>query len=246
MFSAKDFAARLSAREDRWSLLKDFIAEWHSPLEPGDGYPASELDAAEQRLRLKLPLALREWYGLAGKRDDLSSIDPYGFFGPQELNLDEDDCEVLWLFSETQADISWGIKQQDLSQDDPPVYSENSYASAELLLANKTLSEFALQVVVHQTACFTEIGGNAAGDARTAEIVNANFLPLGLPIWSYPVYPSQLFGGDDALIELNQDGKGYCYISVAALTEAALSHTVRLLNLGWDRLHNGVSINEIN
>ena len=40
MFSATNFAARLSTREDRWSLLKDFIAEWHSLLRLGDGYSA--------------------------------------------------------------------------------------------------------------------------------------------------------------------------------------------------------------
>ena len=49
MFNAKDFAARLSPRQDRWSLLKDFIAEWHGTLQPGDGYSEAELDAAEQR-----------------------------------------------------------------------------------------------------------------------------------------------------------------------------------------------------
>ena len=37
MFNAADFAAR----EDRWSLLKDFIAEWPQPLADGDGYSAA-------------------------------------------------------------------------------------------------------------------------------------------------------------------------------------------------------------
>jgi len=47
MFNAQQFAARLAAREDRWSLLTDFVAEWHRPLQEGDGYSSAELDAAE-------------------------------------------------------------------------------------------------------------------------------------------------------------------------------------------------------
>ena len=246
MFSAQDFAARLAKREDRWSLLKDFVAEWHTPLQVGDGYSAQEIDAAEQQLGLKLPAALREWYLLAGRRADLSSIDPYAFSGPQELSVEENDCEVLWLFCETQADISWGVKQKDLAQDDPPIYKEDTLNGEGLKQSNEHFSEFILQATMHQTAYFTEIGGNASGDANTPGIVRASFQPLGLPVWSYPCYPSQLFGGDDVLIELDQDGKRYCYISVAALTEDALSHTVKLLKLGWDRLYNGILINEIN
>ena len=54
MFNAQDFAARLSTQQDRWSLLKDFIAEWHGPSEDGDGCSESKINAAEQRLGLKL------------------------------------------------------------------------------------------------------------------------------------------------------------------------------------------------
>lgn len=74
MFDAQKFAVRLAERKDRWSLLTDFAAEWHSPLQEGDGYSAAELDAAEQRLGLKLPLALREWYRLMGRRKDIVAM----------------------------------------------------------------------------------------------------------------------------------------------------------------------------
>lgn len=242
MFNAQKFAARLATREDRWSLLTDFVAEWHTPLQEGDGYSPEELNAAEQRLGLKLPLALREWYQLAGKRTDLFAIDPYDFTKPQELSIEEDDQNILWLFSETQAIVDWGIRQQDLMLDDPPVYSENSYASDELLLSNRTFSEFMLQVVVHQTACFTEIGGNASGEENTAGIVVANFQPLGLPPWDWPSCPAQLYGGDDVLIELDRDGEGYCHLWVAARTENALQDAVKLFGLGWDYLYDGVPI----
>lgn len=242
MFNAHEFAARLSTQQDRWSLLKDFIAEWHGPLEDGDGYPASELDAAEQRLGLKLPEALRELYRFAGKFIETFSVNPYAFTALSELNIEDDGEEILWLFAETQAIVDWGVRRQDLAQDDPPVYSDNSYASAELLLANKTFSEFVLQVVVHQTACFTEIGGNASGKEDTANIVIANFQPLGLPPWCWPSDQAQFYGSDDVLIELDRDGKGYCWIWVAARSERALHDTVKLFGLGWEYLYNGVPV----
>ncbi len=244
MFNAPEFAARLSTREDRWSLLKDFIAEWHGPLQPGDGYSESEIDAAEQRLGLKLPEALRELYGFAGKFIETFSVDPYAFTALNELNIEEDDNEMLWLFAETQAIVDWGVRRQDLTQADPPVYSENSYASAELLLANRMFSEFVLQVVVHQTACFTEIGGNASGKEDTANIVFANFQPLGLPSWRWPSDQAQFYGSDDVLIELDRDDKGYCWIWVAARSERALHDTVKKFGLGWEYLYDGIPTDE--
>ncbi len=243
MFNPREFAARLSAREDRWSLLKDFIAEWHGPLEDGDGHSAAEIDAAEQRLGL-MPAAMRELYGFAGKFVETFSVDPYAFTALNELNIEEDDREMLWLFAETQAIVSWGIRQHDLTQDDPPVYSDNSYVSADLLLSNKTFSEFVLQTVVHQTACFTEIGGNAAGKADTADIVIANFQPLGLPSWQWPSDEAQFYGSDDVLIELDRDGNGYCHLWVAARTKSALYGAVKLFGLGWDALYDSVPISE--
>jgi len=244
IFNAQQFAARLAAREDRWSLLTDFVAEWHSPLQAGDGYSPKELDAAERRLGFKLPLALREWYQLAGKRDDLFAIDPYGFTLPHELSIKKDDKDVLWLFSETQALVSWGIRRQDLLRDDPLVYTGEPDFSDEFSLSNETFSEFILQVIVHQTACFTEIGGNASGKEDTADVVQANFLPLGLPSWQWPSYPAQLYGRDDVLIELDRDGEGYCWVSVAARSEAALQAAVNLFGLGWEYLYNGVPVDK--
>ena len=242
MFDAQDFAARLSTREDRWSLLKDFIAEWHGPLERGDGYSAAEFDAAEQRLGLKLPLALRECYSFAGKFLETFSVDPYAFTPLNDLGFDEDDPEMLWLFAETQADIDWGTCHGDLTQDDPPVYVDGIKERGAMELSNTTYSEFVLQVVVYQTVSFFGFCGNAAGKEDTAEIAKANFTPLALPAWPYPVYPSQLYGRADVLVELEGGGKDFCRLSVAARTETALRDAVKLFDLGWDALTGGVPV----
>ena len=55
----------------------------------------------------------------------------------------------------------------------------------------------------------------------------------------------RLLSGDDVLIELDQDGKNYCWVWVAARTKTALQNAVNLLNLEWDYLYEGVPVNEI-
>ena len=54
-----------------WRFIRGFADAWLTPLRDGDGYSQAELNAAEDRLGLKLPTALREAYMLFGKRADL-------------------------------------------------------------------------------------------------------------------------------------------------------------------------------
>lgn len=54
------------------AAIADFAADWRAPLRAEDGYDAEALDAAERRLGVRLPTALREAYALFGRRDDLS------------------------------------------------------------------------------------------------------------------------------------------------------------------------------
>ncbi|MCI0642045.1 MAG: hypothetical protein L0Y70_23455, partial [Gemmataceae bacterium] len=58
-------------RQERWLLLSQLIAEWYRPLTRGDGYSDDELQQCRTRLGTPVPTAMREWYGLAGRRDDV-------------------------------------------------------------------------------------------------------------------------------------------------------------------------------
>ena len=68
MFSAHGFAARLSARQDRWPLLKGWSDAWCESFQIAEGYPEGELEKAEDGLGLKLPSSLKELYCFAGRR----------------------------------------------------------------------------------------------------------------------------------------------------------------------------------
>ena len=232
MFNAQDFTARLSTRQDRWSLLQDFIAEWHSPLKPNDGYSAAELDAAEQRLGLKLPAALQEWYGLAGKRKDVTAVQNF-LRSPNHLFTRlEDGGEALYFYTENQAVVNWGILASDLGQDDPPVYLDET-GTAE----NHTLSEFITQMVVLETACFGGIcGGNGPANPEALEAVRRHFRPLGFPEWHWPVDASRLYGGDDILIEAEASEDGYQWIWLGARSQTALQDAAQRFSIDWECL----------
>jgi hypothetical protein len=60
-------AAIPDIRSDRWRLLCDILAAWYRTITKLDGISEAELNAAEQRLGIKIPSALREWYMLAGR-----------------------------------------------------------------------------------------------------------------------------------------------------------------------------------
>jgi hypothetical protein len=58
---------------DREGLDVRFAGSWRSPLTERDGCGEDELAAAERRLGLRLPAAVREAYALFGKWPDLTS-----------------------------------------------------------------------------------------------------------------------------------------------------------------------------
>src|SRR4051812_42311075 len=104
-------------RAGRWDRLREFAGQWYRPLLPSDGDPASTLDDAEARLGVALPPALREWYGLAGRRDDIWSRQD-AFLRPDELRVEDD---RLIVYVENQAVVRWGIRIADGPFEDPPV-----------------------------------------------------------------------------------------------------------------------------
>ena len=54
---------------DRWRDLRAFVERWYAhPLSDGDGFPPLEIERVAQRLGVRLPATLTEWYELVGRR----------------------------------------------------------------------------------------------------------------------------------------------------------------------------------
>lgn len=97
-------------------FLADFAASWSATaLRPGDGCEEDELAAAEQRLGVAVPAALRDLYLLLGRRSDLTSNHDT-LLAPQQLHLLDG---ALVYREENQGACQWGVLLTALDEEDP-------------------------------------------------------------------------------------------------------------------------------
>ncbi|MFI2607514.1 SMI1/KNR4 family protein [Kitasatospora sp. NPDC018619] len=109
-------AESVRSRAGAWALVRGLAAYWGEPLGPDDGFTDAELDAAERRLGLRLPVALREAYRLFGRRADLTSSHDV-LLTPDELYVLDG---ALVYRAENQGCAHWGVRLEDLGLADPP------------------------------------------------------------------------------------------------------------------------------
>ncbi len=106
---------------DRWRLVKQFIDVWYGALQP-DGFSNAELAAAEKKNGFRFPGELRHWYQLLGRRYDVwcHTLGMY-FIEPDALFVDGE--YLIFLMDDFEGSIRWGIRLQDLDQEDPPIWA---------------------------------------------------------------------------------------------------------------------------
>ncbi|MEU9200243.1 hypothetical protein [Streptomyces sp. NPDC048332] len=117
-----EIPAALTDPAAAWRFIERFAARLGAPVGPDDGFPESGLAAAEQRLGLRLPLAVRELYGRFGRRHDLLS-GSRTLLPPEELEAD--DTALIW-----QVEAFWlyqvAVPLDRLAEADPPVLIDGS------------------------------------------------------------------------------------------------------------------------
>ncbi|MFD0683653.1 SMI1/KNR4 family protein [Actinomadura fibrosa] len=114
----RDLPAALQDRSGAWTFICGFAESWGFPLTASDGTPESELAAAEHRLDVRLPTALREAYLLFGTRTDLHSNHNW-LLRPDEFYLED---KALVFRDENQGVTAWGMLLADLGDPDPAVH----------------------------------------------------------------------------------------------------------------------------
>jgi len=117
-----DFARRLVDGDDRWTLIDDFVRWWYGPEFKIEGNTDAEIDAAEERIGVKLPQSLRRWYRYAGKSISSVSNNQNHLLRLNELQPLEETYGRLHVQIENQAVYQWAIRADDLAQEDPPVH----------------------------------------------------------------------------------------------------------------------------
>jgi len=222
MSRAQDFAARLTAREDCWPLLKGWAVAWCNSLQKSDGYLEAELDRAEDRLYLELPASLKELYCFAGHR--LTKMnDP--LIKPEELDV----VQNLFLFwAENQYVVTWGIKLDDLASDDPPVFIDLNGCEPDIIgdfatpnrltQQNETLSEFVFQMIVWDYMSWEMSRDQVLGEEEVANLLQAH-RSLGFPDWTTEHFqkgrggyttPMKFYGNEPSLVVVRADKYARC------------------------------------
>ena len=103
-----------------------------------DSVSVKEISKAEKRLGKKLPLALREYYRVAGNAEDLNTIHNH-LYSIDNLEVDGD---YLVFMDENQSVVSWGIRIEDLGKENPTVWQRNNTPPVEWFSEEKSFVAF--------------------------------------------------------------------------------------------------------
>ncbi|SEM05697.1 SMI1/KNR4 family protein [Streptacidiphilus jiangxiensis] len=213
-----DLAARLPAalrdRAEARSFLTDFVAHWaERPLQPGDGCTEAELTAAEERLGVPIPVALRDLYSLLGRRDDLTRNE-HPLMAPGELRVVDG---ALVFRTENQGCCVWGVLVDDLDQ-------ENPAAVVRADLADKSQERWESWDAGLQASCLNLVMSEVLTSAGCTGFSDSSADAEHLTTWCTELpafsYDTRWFVGPDVLVR----EVGGCFLYVRARSEAALEY----------------------
>jgi hypothetical protein len=178
--------------------------------------------AAELRLGLSLPKALREWYLLYGNLSDVWNVQDQ-FLPPDELSIH--DGRVV-VYRENQNVVRWFIRASDLDAPDPPINVSDVDDDRSFHSAATAISEFAVQMLLlnakfSRRALF-RANGQVTSAALDAILEDLNRLPF--PDLHWPPFPTRLYGNSDVLAEL----QAFTWLWITARDARCFDHLMRL------------------
>lgn len=203
-----DFAARLAAQQDRWSLLREVLNEWGgAPQDEVD--PAFADDAiahAERQLGIKLPTALKEWYALPFRFHRASLGGSTRILPPDSLRFYAKDGFITF-HTEDQDCCEWGFRIAETGMADPPVYNgmdlvfdRSDFSEVDLtwILQSMTLSNWVLSRTISDAICEDRSYASVAEvSPLDAAALVKGFRRMGFA--TQPWFQIDLFGGPNAI-----------------------------------------------
>lgn len=111
------------------------------------GFSETEITAAEQALNIKFPAVLREYYLSMGKNEAVNHSHNR-LLNPNDIYFTED--RYLIFYEENQGVVQWGIKEADLSLENPSVWGDyDTVQESDWHQETKTLEDFLLSMSVY-------------------------------------------------------------------------------------------------
>jgi hypothetical protein len=228
----QEVASSLGSQQGAWGFLRRFAERWLTPLTEDDGWAEADLQAAEQRLGIRLPPAIREAYGLFGRRRDLTSVQDR-LLSPEELEVDATG-DVLVYRVENQAVAVWGVPLAALEQPDPPVLVADNFEVGSWEPYLERFSLACVEMVLSESlfSARLELSDNRELDPAAAALVEQHFARLAIPaypLWAEPGGVVRWFTGPDVLL---RDEAGI-WLWVRARTTLALEAVRAALPGEW-------------
>ncbi|MFJ9344751.1 SMI1/KNR4 family protein [Streptomyces sp. NPDC101733] len=235
---ARALTAGYSSRVGAWDFVSEFAASWASPLTLADGFSSAEVQQAEERLGLPLPVALQEAYGLFGRRSDLvARQDP--LLEPHELLLDPSG-QLLVFRSENQGGAGWGVRLTDLSHEDPPVALFSDHLPELTTCSFMDRLSLACVEMVLSEAVMARSGGpegrTCQASSEVVALVEAEFAPVPLPphpAWFEPMGPPVRWFSSPGLVLRLEPGLAGSDLTVIGRTETDLQHALDQIPGEW-------------
>jgi len=196
------------------------------PLNPEDGIPEAELPVAEQRLGIRIPKALADFYRLAGKADDYTSVFNR-LLPPNELSME---YGKLMFLVENQEVVVWGTDALAEPTDDPPCYQATNKEPLAWDCVSERCSIFIL-VMLHWEAAFAgamPFASTAIVEGKRVDFLDAN--------WSF-------VGEVNGMRAYNKSGAVICFVKwendewrvfAGATDEAGLNAIASELGVCWE------------
>jgi hypothetical protein len=208
---------------------------YNIPEQQNAGFPENEITALEERLAIKLPPSLKNYYLALGKYEALNYSYNRLLKPGKEIGFSQD--EYLIFYEENQVVVYWGIKKQDLTLDNPPVYG--NYSGDEhnpdwQLEAATTEAFFLLMAVYNGVMGGLEYNANSLEpvDAAVVDYVRANWQEL-----ADISNPSQkVFTRDyEEMVSLSFEKEGNCSgIFIGTNDHERFDHLLDKLEVDWN------------
>jgi hypothetical protein len=199
----QEVAASLGSRQGAWRFIRRFAQSWLTPLTDADGWTEADLQAAEQRLGVRLPPAVREAYALFGRRQDLTSVQDR-LLDPDQLEVDGTG-EVLIYRVENQSVALWGVPLAALEQPDPPVVMAPNFEDVGWEPFLERFSLACVEMVLSESLHSAPLGlsDNRELDPAGHALIEQRFVRLAIPdypLWALPGGSVCWFAGPEVLL----------------------------------------------
>lgn len=151
---------------------------YNLPKEESLGFSEGEISAVEDRLNVHLPEELKNYYLTLGKNEKINYSYNRLLKPKKEISFSKD--RYLMIFEENQSVVSWGIKEEDLSLDNPPVWGNSGTEEdpAWYLETNSLADFFLLMAVYNGTFGGLKYNANYFGevDSKTVQSIEENWI----------------------------------------------------------------------